>query len=133
MIDPDSGKTKVKDIPEEIFQAAKNSLKENHFIRYFCEKYSIPPTDERIHAYTYEDMVIEYLADAIEQDRIELGVGGKPVKKVIHHGVEITQTGSAVFDQLERDWAEQDVKRLQKPEHIKEGKNLLKHLGDGED
>lgn len=130
MADPETGKPKVKDIPDEVYEIAKRSLDEDHFIRYFCKKYCIPPTDKRIHAYTYEEMIIEYLADAIEEGRIELGVGGKPVKKVMHHGVEIEQTGSAVFDQLEREWAEQDVESLKTPERTAIGKNLLEQLGE---
>jgi len=130
MVDPETGKTKVKDIPDEIYEIAKKSLKDDHLIRYFCDKYNIPPTDKRIHLYTYEEMIIEYLADAVEQDRIELGVGGKPVKKIMHHGVEIPQTGSAVFDKLEREWAEQDVGRRKSPEHTAIGQDILKQLGE---
>lgn len=58
--------------------------------------------------YTWEEMLIEFIADAIEEERIEVGVGGRPVKKLKIKGVEVTQTGSKVFDALEREWADQD-------------------------
>jgi hypothetical protein len=130
MIDPNTDKVKVKDIPDEIYDIAKKSLEDDHLIRYFCKKYNTPPTDDRLQSYTYEEMIIEYLADAIEEDRIELGVGGKPVKKIMHHGVEIQQTGSAMFDKLEREWAEQEVESKKSPERTVIGQDILKQLGE---
>lgn len=59
--------------------------------------------------YTWEEMLVEFIADAIEDERIEVGVDGRPVRKITYKGVEITQTGSKVFDALEREWADQDV------------------------
>lgn len=94
-------------MPEDLFDAAKEQLKTCHLERYFCKKYNMPPTDQRYLAYTPEDLIMEYVMDAIEDDRIELDVEGKPAKKVRYKGEEITEIGSEIWDQLERDWVDQ--------------------------
>lgn len=98
-----------KAIPDELFDAAKESLEENFLQRYFCKKYSMPPTDERLGLYTIEEMLIEYVADAIEDDRIPIGADGRPIRKVMYKGTEIIESGSPLFDAYEREWAEQNL------------------------
>lgn len=99
----------ISEIPDELFEAAQEYLEDNFLLRYLSKKYSIPPNDSRLQAYTHEEMIVEFVADAIEDDRLDVGAEGKPIKKVLYKGVEITKTGSPVFDQLEREWAEQEV------------------------
>lgn len=95
-----------KTIPDVVFAAAKEHLKRDYILRYFMKKYSLPRTDPRLLAYTYEDMLVEMVADAIEDDRIEMGVDGRPVRKTMRAGVEITKTGSPIFDAMEEEWAD---------------------------
>jgi len=78
----------------------------------------MPPTDIRLLAYTLDEMYLEYVADAIEDERIELGVDGMPAKRVMYKGEEITQTGSELFDRLEREWIDQDDYVLDQDEDI---------------
>jgi len=95
-----------KTIPDDLFDAAQDHLKNDHVLRYFMKKYNLPRTDPRLTDYTFEDMLVEMIADAIEDERLELGVDGRPVRKVVHKGVEITKTGSPVFDAMEEEWAD---------------------------
>ena len=81
-------------------------------MRYLMKKYNLPKTDPRLLAYTPEDAILEYLEDAIENDKIPTGSDGKPMRKIMYRGTEIYKTGDPMFDAFEREWAEQDVEAL---------------------
>lgn len=99
----------------------------------------MPPHHPLIQEYTWEEMLIEFVADAIEDERIEVGVGGRPVKKLMHKGIEVVQTGSKIFDDLELEWADQDVGEddeefeflpPEDEDEIPDGADLLETIGE---
>jgi hypothetical protein len=104
---------------------AKAYLEKEKLTRYLCKKYSMPMTDPRLSAYLPEEMLLEFVADAIEDDSIELDTDGKPVRYVKHRGVDVMQTGDAVFDALEREWAEQDPEMLKRVAAARAGSEEL--------
>jgi len=80
--------------------------------RWLCQKYKMPPTDPRFLAYTFEQAYIEFLEDAIEDERIPMGPTGIPMRKVRVNGTEIYRTGDPMFDAFEQEWADQDLDAL---------------------
>lgn len=49
---------------------AKQRIENEVLRRWFCKKYGIPPTDQRYLDYTPEELLLEYLEDAIEEGRL---------------------------------------------------------------
>lgn len=120
---PDDSQPPV--VAHELFEAAKRYLEQEKLTRYLSKKYTMPMTDPRLQAYLPEEMLLEFVADAIEDDHIELDVDGKPVRYVKHQGVEIVETGDSVFDALEREWAEQDPEMLRQVARARVGADEL--------
>lgn len=105
---------KAVGIPEQILEKARENVEKDHLRIYLCKKYNMPQTDPRLLAYTPEMALIEYVEDAIIEERLPIGMDGKPIRKIRHKGVEIYQTGDPMFDAFEREWAEQDISHLEK-------------------
>ncbi|MBU1082763.1 MAG: hypothetical protein KKB59_20000, partial [Spirochaetes bacterium] len=98
--------TAIKSIPDDLFKAAKRWLEEEALQRYICNKYSMPPTDPRLLAYTVELMMLEFVADAIEDNKLIAGADGMPARKVLYKGEEIYETGDPEWDAMEREWVD---------------------------
>ncbi len=118
----------TKTIPDDLFDAAKDYLENNRIERYICQKYRMPRTDPRYLAYLPEELLIEYVADAIEDKRIELGVDGRPVRKIAYKDGIVTEIGDPEWDALEREWYDQDLEALRgasDSDDSEVGENLL--------
>ena len=128
-----------KAVPDELFDAAKEWGEDNVIMLYICDKYNMPPTDPRLLAYTQDQMLLEYIHDGIKEDRFILGSDGRPVRKVRYHGVEIYETGDKMWDDMEKEWADQDLSDLELPdgaitaedEVVVDDENLLETIGVG--
>lgn len=63
--------------------------------------YNAPPTDPRLLAYTSEELEVEFLEYAIDNDIIEPGAGDNPAIVEMVGGIEVLRTGIKEFDEDE--------------------------------
>lgn len=75
---------------------AAQRLKREWLQRWWCKRYN-RPRHERLDDYTMEELMVEYLEDAIEMDPGE----AFPLH-VLENGIQFRGTGDAVIDELEK-------------------------------
>jgi len=104
-----------------ITDIATENLKKDFLRRWWCNSYNLPPTDKRLLAYTREELMIEYMEYAIDNELIVLGKGSKPAELIEVNGEKIYKTGIDIFDEDEMRWANQkSIKELLEEQKAKE-------------
>lgn len=81
---------------QTVINLAKERLKspEIQLQRWFCKKYGIPPTDVRYLNYTQEELLLEYVCDALEEGALSTEVDSEgrivsdPVLKMLEEEFE---------------------------------------------
>jgi hypothetical protein len=101
------GTEKKSKIPAVLYDIASENLQRNSLRRWWCAKYSRPPTDPLLAAYTEHELVVEYLEDLIDEGKVITGADGKPAEVIEHKGESIYKVGFEEWDEAERRWAEQ--------------------------
>jgi len=79
---------------------AAAKLRTESLQRWFCKKYNRPSKDPLLAEYTEEELMIEYLMDAIEHDPAE-----EFPRDVRESGLYVHRTGDAVLDKWQEDAA----------------------------
>lgn len=95
-------------VSKTLFRIACDNLKRDHLRRWWCKLYNRPPTDPLLLAYTLEELTVEHLEYALDQDLIEIGKDGNPVViETTPDGAEVARTGFEDWDEEEERWAKQ--------------------------
>ncbi|MFA7070186.1 MAG: hypothetical protein WC144_05030 [Sulfurimonas sp.] len=66
----------------------------------------MPKTDPRVRDYTYLDMIVEFLSDALDSEIITIDENGKINYKIGKDGKIIYKTNDPEIDKLEEELAE---------------------------
>jgi len=100
---------KKEQLLQFLIQEAQRRLQTEVLRRWWCKKYNAPPTDPRYQAYTIEELILEYLEDAIEDGRISPEIDEKgrivsdPVLKALEEQFELEEKFEDVYNTSRKD------------------------------